>query len=217
VLVVSARTSGNARDKKGITLFAVDAKSAGVTRNAYRTVDGLRGCDVTLSGVKVGADAIIGKLDEGLSLLDTVSDEAIIALGAESMGIMDVMYKTTVAYTKERKQFGVPIGSFQVLQHRMVDQFMEAEQARSMVYFATMTLDKVGGGNAAVARAASALKVQLGKSGRQVGQAAIQNHGGMGMTDELPISHYFKRMTMIDLMLGNGDHHLERFRVLSAE
>lgn len=206
LLVVSARTSGGARDKSGITLFAVDANSAGITRSAYRTVDGLRGCDVALSGVKVSADSVIGEVDKGLALLEAVSDEAIIALGAEAMGIMEVMYKSTVAYTKERKQFGVPIGSFQVLQHRMVDQFMEYEQARSMVYWATMMLDK----GTDVAKAASSLKVQLGKSGRFIGHAAIQNHGGMGMTEELPVSHFFKRMTMIDLMLGNVDHHLDR-------
>lgn len=212
LLVVSARTSGGARDKSGITLFAVDAKSAGVTRSAYRTVDGLQGCDVVLSGVKVSADSVIGEVDKGLALLEAVSDEAIIALGAEAMGIMEVMYKSTVAYTKERKQFGVPIGSFQVLQHRMVDQFMEYEQARSMVYWATMMLDK----GTDVAKAASSLKVQLGKSGRFIGQAAIQNHGGMGMTEELPVSHFFKRMTMIDLMLGNVDHHLDRLTSLAG-
>jgi alkylation response protein AidB-like acyl-CoA dehydrogenase len=113
----------------------------------------------------------------------------------------------------------VPIGSFQVLQHRMVDQFMEAEQARSMVYYATMTLARSAANSGTqssteVAKAASGLKVQLGKSGRQVGQAAIQNHGGMGMTEELAVSHFFKRMTMIDLMLGNADHHLDRYRSL---
>ncbi len=210
MLVVSARTSGGVRDKTGVTLFAVDAKSAGVTRTSYRTVDGLRACDVTLQGVKVSADNVIGKEGEGFALLDAVSDEAIIALGAEAMGIMEVLYKSTVAYTKERKQFGVPIGSFQVLQHRMVDQFMEYEQARSMVYWATMMLHKGTG----VAKAASALKVQLGKSGRMIGQAAIKNHGGMAMTEELPVSHFFKRMTMIDLMLGNADYHLDRFRTL---
>jgi alkylation response protein AidB-like acyl-CoA dehydrogenase len=213
VLIVSARTSGNTRDAAGITLFAVDAKSAGVSRKGYRTVDGLHGADITLQGVKVSADAIVGTLDDGLSLLDAATDEAIIGLGAEAMGLMDVLYKSTVAYTKERKQFGVPIGSFQVLQHRMVDQFMEAEQARSMVYYATMTLAKAKSA-ADIAKAASGLKVQIGKSGRFVGQAAIQNHGGMGMTDELAVSHFFKRMTMIDLMLGNVDHHLDRYRSL---
>jgi alkylation response protein AidB-like acyl-CoA dehydrogenase len=223
VLIVSARTSGAARDKSGITLFAVDAKSPGISRSAYRMVDGLHGADVTFSAVKVPAESVIGELDQGLRLLDAVSDETLIALGAEAMGILEVLYKSTVAYTKERKQFGVPIASFQVLQHRMVDMFMEFEQTRSMVYFATMTLDKALASqqqgpqpSAAldIAKAAAALKVQLGKSGRLVGQAAIQNFGGMGMTDELAVSHYFKRMTVIDLMLGNADYHLDRYRAL---
>jgi alkylation response protein AidB-like acyl-CoA dehydrogenase len=136
----------------------------------------------------------------------------LVALGAEATGIMEVMYKSTVAYTKERKQFGVPIASFQVLQHRMVDMFMEAEQFKSLTYMATMTQDAAR----PLARTAAGLKWLLGRAGRQVGQAAIQNHGGMGMTEELAISHYFKRLTMIDLMLGNSEHHLERYRALPA-
>ena len=207
LLIVSARTSGSARDKSGITLFAVDAKSSGVQRANYPTVDGLHAANITLESVRVGAEDVIGTVDQGLPLLEAASDETLIALGAEALGVMQVLYESTVAYTKERKQFGVPIGSFQVLQHRMVDQFMEYEQMKSMVYMATMAQDT----NQGVAKAASALKVQLSRSGRQIGQAAIQNHGGMGMTDELPLSHYFKRLTMIDLMLGNGDHHLDRY------
>jgi alkylation response protein AidB-like acyl-CoA dehydrogenase len=212
VLIVSARTSGAAGDAKGITLFAVDAKSAGLAKVAYRTVDGTRAANFTLENVKVPASQVIGKVDEGLAILEQASDEAILALGAESVGIMESMLKQTVAYTKERKQFGVPIASFQVLQHRMVDMFMEQEQARSMVYMATMTLDA----GRPIAKAASALKVQIGKSGKALGQAAIQNHGGMGMTEELAISHFFKRLTVIDLTLGNGDFHLDRFRSLGA-
>jgi alkylation response protein AidB-like acyl-CoA dehydrogenase len=145
-----------------------------------------------------------------LALLEGASDETIVALGAEAVGIMQVMFEQTVAFCKERKQFGVPIGSFQVLQHRMVDMYMEYEQAKSMVYMATMAQDS--GQN--LAKAAAALKVQLGRSGRQIGQAAIQNHGGMGMTEELAISHYFKRITMIDMFLGNADYHLDRYRQL---
>jgi alkylation response protein AidB-like acyl-CoA dehydrogenase len=212
VLIVSARTSGAAGDAKGITLFAVDAKAAGLSKVSYRMVDGLRAANLTLENVKVPASQVIGKVDEGLAILEQAADEAIIALGAESVGIMEAMLKQTVAYTKERKQFGVPIASFQVLQHRMVDMFMEQEQARSMVYMATMTLDA----GRPIAKAASALKVQLGKSGRALGQAAIQNHGGMGMTEELAISHYFKRLTIIDLTLGNGDFHLDRFRAIGG-
>jgi alkylation response protein AidB-like acyl-CoA dehydrogenase len=190
----------------------VDAKTAGVSKINYRTVDGLRAANITLENVRVPGSQVIGKVDEGFSILDQATDEAIIALGAEAVGIMDTMLKQTVAYTKERKQFGVPIASFQVLQHRMVDMFMDLEQARSMVYMATMTQDA----GRPIAKAASALKVQLGKSSRALGQAAIQNHGGMGMTEELAISHFFKRLTVIDLTLGNGDYHLDRFRALEG-
>jgi alkylation response protein AidB-like acyl-CoA dehydrogenase len=211
LLIVSARTRGGPFDREGITLFAVDAKSVGIDRKAYVTVDGLRAANLTFSKVRVPAAQVIGEVDEGLAILEAASDEAILGLGAEAIGIMEVMNKSTVEYTKERKQFGVPIGSFQVLQHRMVDMFMEYEQAKSMVYMATMTHDA----GRPLAKLASALKVTLGKAGRAVAQGAIQTHGGMGMTDELAISHYFKRLTMIDLMLGNTDYHLDRYRALN--
>jgi alkylation response protein AidB-like acyl-CoA dehydrogenase len=209
-LIVSARTSGNTRDRDGITLFAIDGKQSGVQRLNYRTVDGLHAANITLEGVTVGPENVIGTVGQGLALLEGASDETIVALGAEAVGIMQVMFEQTVAFTKERKQFGVAIGSFQVLQHRMVDMYMEYEQAKSMVYMATMAQDS----GQSLAKAASALKVQLGRSGRQIGQAAIQNHGGMGMTEELAISHYFKRITMIDMFLGNSDYHLDRYRQL---
>ena len=211
VLLVAARTSGGTRDRNGITLFAVDAKQPGVQRTGYRTVDGLHAANVVLESVKVSADDIVGPVDQGLQLLEPAADETIVGLGAEAVGVMQVLYESTVAYTKERKQFGVPISSFQVLQHRMVDQYMEYEQSKSMLYMATMAQDSGQG----LAKAAAALKVQIGRSGRQIGQAAIQNHGGMGMTEELPVSHFFKRITVIDLMLGNVDYHLDRYRQLS--
>jgi alkylation response protein AidB-like acyl-CoA dehydrogenase len=210
VLIVAARTSGGTRDREGITLFAIEGKQSGVQRVNYRTVDGLHAANITLEGVIVGPENVIGTVGEGLALLEGAADETIVALGAEAVGIMQVMFEQTVAFCKERKQFNVPIGSFQVLQHRMVDQYMEYEQAKSMLYMATMAQDS--GQN--LAKAAAALKVQLGRSGRQIGQAAIQNHGGMGMTEELAISHYFKRITMIDMMLGNADYHLDRYRQL---
>lgn len=212
LFLVSARTSGNVGDRHGITLFAVDGKSAGLSKLDYPTVDGLRGSNLTFANVKLGSDQIIGELDKGFPLLERASDETIIALGAEAVGVFEVLFKSTVAYTKERKQFGVPIAAFQVLQHRMVDMYSEYELSKSMLYMATMTLDA----GKPIAKAASALKVQLGKSGRLIGQAAIQNHGGMGMTEELAVSHYFKRATMLDLMLGNTDYHLERYRSLEA-
>ena len=212
LFIVSARTSGNAGDRQGITLFAVDGKSAGLSKIDYLTVDGLRGSNLSFENLKLGSEQIIGEADKGFALLERASDETIIALGAETLGVLEVLFKSTVAYTKERKQFGVPIAAFQVLQHRMVDMYSEYELSKSMLYMATMTLDA----GKPIAKAASALKVQLGKSGRFISQAAIQNHGGMGMTEELPVSHYFKRATMLDLTLGNADYHLDRYRSLEA-
>jgi alkylation response protein AidB-like acyl-CoA dehydrogenase len=212
LFIVSARTSGKPGDRDGITLFAVDGNSAGLSKLDYPTVDGLRASNLTFSNLKVGSDQIIGSADKGYALLERASDETIIALGAEAVGVFSVLFKSTVAYTKERKQFGVPIAAFQVLQHRMVDMYTEYELSKSMLYMATMTLDA----GKPIARAASALKVQLGKSGRFIGQAAIQNHGGMGMTDELAVSHYFKRATILELTLGNTEHHLERYRTLGG-
>ena len=214
-LIVSARTSGDSRDENGITLFLVDAGAAGVERRNYPTVDGLRASEVTCSGVKVGADAVLGEVDKGLAVLERGIERAIAAICAEAVGAMQVLLDSTNEYLKQRKQFGVPLSKFQVLQHRMVDMFMETEQARSMALMATL---KVESDDATERRKAiSAAKVQIGKSGRFVGQQAVQLHGGMGMTDELHIGHYFKRLTMIDTMFGNHDHHLKRFAALSRD
>ena len=209
VLLVSARTSGAQRDAKGITLFLVDAKTKGITRRDYPTVDGLRASEVSLANVTIGADAVVGTPDDGLAVLQRVIDEGTAAIGAEAVGAMEVLYKTTVEYSKTRVQFGQPIGKFQVLQHRMVDMFMEYEQSKSLMYMAAMRLDEGYGRDAQ--RAVSAFKVQVGKSGRFVGQNAVQLHGGMGMTDELSVGHYFKRLTTIDTTFGNVDFHLKRF------
>lgn len=210
-LIVTARTSGDQRDENGVTVFIVDAGANGVARRDYPTVDGLRASEITFENVKVGADAVIGAVDGGLPLVEKVVDEAIAALAAEATGAMKVLTDVTVEYCKTRKQFGVPIGSFQVLQHRMVDMFMEHEQSTSMTYMVTLKLDE---DDTERKKAASAAKVQIGKSGRFVGQQAVQLHGGMGMTDELNVGHYFKRLTMIDTMFGNVDHHLKRFAAL---
>ncbi|HSG89432.1 MAG TPA: acyl-CoA dehydrogenase family protein [Pseudomonadales bacterium] len=207
--VVSARTAGDQRDADGISLFIVDADAAGVSRRDYPTVDGLRACELMLDGVKVGADAVIGTVGEALPLIEEVVDEGILAVGCEAVGNMEVAYKATVEYSKQRVQFGQPIGKFQVLQHRMVDMFMEYEQSKSLMYMAAMRLDE--GYNTEAKKAVSAFKVQVGKSGRFVGQQAVQLHGGMGMTEELAIGHYFKRLTMIDTLFGNVDFHLKRY------
>jgi pimeloyl-CoA dehydrogenase small subunit len=209
LLVVSARTSGGQRDADGVSLFLVDASAEGVSRRDYPTVDALRASEITLENVALGGDALLGELGGGLPIIEEVVDGAILAIGAEAVGSMEVLYKDTVEYCKTREQFGQPIGKFQVLQHRMVDMFMEYEQAKSLMYMAAMRLDE--GYSDEARKAVSAFKVQVGKSGRFVGQNAVQLHGGMGMTEELNIGHYFKRLTMIDTMFGNVDHHLKRF------
>lgn len=213
ILIVSARTSGGQRDGNGITLFLVDANAPGVTRRNYPTQDGGRASDIEFSGVKVSADAVIGQAGDGLKVLEDSIDEAIVAIGAEAVGAMTALHRATVEYASTRVQFGVPIGKFQVLQHRMVEMFMECEQSKSLLYRAAMTMDNKG---VETARTISALKVQIGKSGRFVGQQAVQIHGGMGMTDELNVGHYFKRLTMINTLFGNIDHHLRRFAALDS-
>jgi pimeloyl-CoA dehydrogenase small subunit len=214
LLVVSARTSGAQRARNGVSLFLVDAKTAGVRRRDYPTVDALRASEVHLDGVRVGKNAVLGRVGGALPVIEQVIDEATLAIGAEAVGCMEVLYKTTVEYCKTRVQFGQPIGKFQVLQHRMVDMFMEYEQSKSLMYMAAMRLAEGYGDEAK--RAVSAFKVQVGKSGRFVGQNAVQLHGGMGMTEELNVGHYFKRLTMIDTLFGNVDHHLKRFGALAA-
>ena len=172
-------------------------------------MDGFAASEVTLEDVDLDADALLGEEGGSLPILEQVIDEGILAIGAEAVGCMEVLYKDTVEYCKTRKQFGQPIGKFQVLQHRMVDMFMEYEQAKSLMYMAAMRMAEGYGPEAQ--KAVSAFKVQVGKSGRFVGQNAVQLHGGMGMTDELNIGHYFKRLTMIDALFGNVDYHLKRF------
>jgi len=207
-LIVSARTSGDQRDRDGVTLFMVDADATGISRRNYPTQDGGRASDIEFTGLTVSADAVIGEVGGGLKVLEDSVDEAIVAIGAEAVGGMTALHAATVEYARTRVQFGVPIGKFQVLQHRMVEMFMECEQSKSLLYRAAMTMDNNG---ADTARTVSALKVQIGKSGRFVGQQAVQVHGGMGMTDELNVGHYFKRLTMINTLFGNIDHHMRRF------
>ena len=211
--VVTARTSGGQRDAGGVSVFIVEKDASGVTTRDYPTVDARRASEVYFENVSVGADALIGEADNGLPLVEQVADEAIAALCAEACGAMGVAHQMTVDYSRERKQFGTPIGKFQVLQHRMVDMFMEHQQAISLTYMATL---KLGEDTATRKMAASAAKVKIGQAGRFVGQESIQIHGGMGMTEELAVGHYFKRLTMIDAQLGNVDHHLKRYTALSA-
>src|SRR5262252_7063915 len=205
-LVVSARLSGGRRERDGIALFLVDAAADGVTRRGYPTVDGLRAAEVTLSRVRVASDAVIGEPGHAFALIERVVDGAIAALAAEAVGAMSAMHELTVDYLKTRKQFGVPIGNFQVLQHRAAEMLMALEQARSMALLATMMAQEPD--PIERRRAIAAAKVQIGRPGRFVGQQAIQLHGGIGMTMEYKVGHYFKRVTTIDAMFGDADHHL---------
>ena len=207
--IVSVRTSGEQRDREGVSLFIIPSDAPGVSTRDYPTVDGQRASELTLDNVELDESSLLGQEDHGLSVLEQATDLATLAVGSEAVGCMEVLYKDTVEYCKNREQFGQPIGKFQVLQHRMVDMFMEHEQSKSLMFMAAMRWDEGYGPEAQ--KAVSAFKVQVGKSGKFVGQGAVQLHGGMGMTDELNIGHYFKRLTIIDTMFGNVDHHLRRF------
>jgi alkylation response protein AidB-like acyl-CoA dehydrogenase len=207
-LLVTARTGGDVRSEDGISVFVVDVNASGVERKSYQTVDGLRAADITFNNVEVSSGDLLGEEGMAFPMLETVLDEATLALCAEAVGAMEVLYKTTVDYCKTRKQFGVPIGKFQVLQFRMADMFMAHEQSKSMIYMAALRSLE---GRDAARKAISACKVYIGKAGRHVGQEAIQLHGGMGMTDELNVGYYFKRLTAIDALLGNVDYHLDRY------
>jgi pimeloyl-CoA dehydrogenase small subunit len=202
-LLVTARASGGRRDRAGIGLFLVDANGAGVSRRGYPTQDGLRAAEVTLSGAR---GEPVGEIGNALPVVEHVVDEAIAALCAEAVGTMQAMHETTLEYLKTRQQFGRPIGQFQVLQHRSVDMLVALEQARSMAMFAAVMAAEEDATERR--RAIAAAKVQIGRSGKHIGQEAIQLHGGIGMTMEYKVGHYFKRMTMIDKMFGDADTHL---------
>jgi pimeloyl-CoA dehydrogenase small subunit len=207
-LVVTARTKGERRDRSGVGVFLVPANAKGVTKKSYPTQDGLHAADITFTGVEVDASAAIGNPEDGLALIERVVDEARTALCAEAVGLMDESLKTTVEYIKTRKQFGVAIGTFQSLQHRASDMFVAVEQARSMSMFAAMASEFDDANERA--KAIAAAKVQIGKSAKFVGQQSIQLHGGIGMTQEAKIGHYFKRLTMIENTFGDTDYHLRR-------
>ena len=205
-LIVSARIAGARRDRDGIGLFLVDGHAAGVSRRSYPTQDGMRAAEISLTAVAVPAADVVSEAGAGLALIERVADEAMAALAAEAVGAMAALSDLTVDYLKTRRQFGVAIGSFQVLQHRAADMLIALEQARSMTLYATMM---AGDENAVERRnSVAAAKIQIGRSARVVGQQAIQLHGGIGMTMEYKAGHYLKRLTMIDLMFGDADHHL---------
>jgi pimeloyl-CoA dehydrogenase small subunit len=208
-LVVTARVSGNQRDKDGLGLFIVDAKANGVSRRGYRTQDGLSAAEVQFSGVKVEADAAIGKPGDALPLIEQIADDGIAALCGEAVGVLAALTEATTDYLRTRKQFGINIGSFQVLQHRNVEMLIAAEQAKSMALLATMMVNESD--PVTRRKTLAAAKTQIGRSAQFVGEQAIQLHGGIGMTMELKVGHWFKRATAIDIQFGDADYHLEQF------
>lgn len=212
-LLVTARESGGATDAKGISIFLVDRKASGVTLVDYPTVDDRKAAQVQLNGVRVPASARLGTAGGALPALTKVIDRATVAVCADAVGALEALLTKTVEYSKTRKQFNTPIGSFQALQHRMADMFIECQLARSIVIRAAMKLDG-GESEQEKAKAVSATKLRVGKAIRKVGQEAIQIHGGIAMTEELDVSHLFKRITAIDVLFGNGDYHAERFASL---
>lgn len=207
LLIIPARTAGDQNDENGITLFAVAADSDGLACNAYATIDGLRAAEFTLDAVRVGDDDVLGEVDKGFADLDATIDEATLAICAEAVGIMQVLKDKTVEYSKDRSQFGVPIGSFQALQHRMVDMLMACEQAHSLLMWAAMASAT---GSEDSKRAVSSIKYLVGTAGRALGEDAVQIHGGMGVTWDLDVAHYFKRLTAIGALFGNADWHLDK-------
>ena len=209
LLLVSARTAGAVDDVAGISLFVVPRDAAGVSLQAYPTLDGQRAADVTLHEVRVPRSSLLGPEGGAFATIAAVIDLGIAALCAEAVGALQASLDATIGYTRTRKQFGQPIGKFQALQHRMADMLMHVEQARSMSYLAAMRCTDPDA--ATRRRAVSAAKALVGQACRYVGQQSIQLHGGMGMTDELLISHHFRRLAAIELSLGDTEHHLEQF------
>lgn len=207
-LIVSARTSGDTRSEDGITLFLVDADASGVSITDFATHDGFRIAEINLNDVQVSADAVIGKADQGFPALEKAIDQGIAALCAEAVGAMDAMVETTLEYTQTRKQFGTPISRFQVLQHSMADMFIQAQQGRSMSILAADSADSDD--RDARRESISQAKLLINQGAREVGQSGVQLHGGMGVTDEMWAAHLFKRLTMINLLFGDADHHLSK-------
>ncbi len=207
LIIVPARTAGAQTDRDGITLFAIPSDVPGMTRRAYKTIDGLRAAEIELQDVCVTQDQRLGEVGGGFVTLQSAVFEATFAVCAEAVGIMTILTQKTIEYSKSRTQFGVPIGSFQALQHRMVDMYTACEQSRSLLMWAAMMLAE---GDEIPARVVHTLKYQIGTAATRVGEEAVQIHGGMGVTWELDVAHYFKRLTAINVMFGNADWHLER-------
>lgn len=215
-LLITARTAGDRRDQRGISLFhtAFDANNppAGVEVHPYRTIDDRVAADLVFTGFRLPADALLGVEGTAWVAIEPTVDDAIAATAAEAVGCLRKVLADTLDYAKQRQQFGQPIGSFQVLQHRMVDMYMELEQAIAAVYLAIYSLEADAPTRA---RAVSAAKVTIARAARFIGQNAVQLHGAMGMTEELAIGHYFKRLTAIEHEFGSSDQHLARYAALT--
>lgn len=207
-LILSARTSGGPRDRVGVSLFIVDRQSAGLHLQSFKTIDGRRAAEITFKDVSVPTISLLGKEGEGVVALEACRDRAIAALCAEATGAMDVLNASTLEYTKTRKQFGVTLGTFQVLQHRMVDMFIALQEATSLMQHLNLT---VAEGDPQASKLASGTKSKVGEAARFVGEQAIQLHGGMGMSDELNVGHYFKRIAAINIQFGDPTYHLLRY------
>ena len=214
-LLVSARTSGDAFDAAGISLFLVRGDAPGIGKRGYQRIDGGRAAELLFDHVRVGVDALVGIAGEGLGLLERISGYGVLAVCAEAVGAMDIAKDQTLEYLRTRRQFGVLIGSFQALQHRMADLLLEVEQARSAVINAAAAID--GEDRVIREKALSAAKVSIGRIGALVAEESIQMHGGIGMTWELPLTHYAKRLVMIDHQFGDEDHHLARYMALGRK
>jgi alkylation response protein AidB-like acyl-CoA dehydrogenase len=212
-ILVVARTSGDKLDREGVSVFIVDGATSGLSRRVYTAVDGHRAAEVHLKGVRVSAEALLGEEGNALAALERAVDRATLAVCAEAVGAMGCLLKKTVEYTKTRKQFGVAIGTFQALQHRMSEMFIECELARSIVIMAAMKLDS-SATDAEKAKAVAAAKSRIGRAMRKVGQESVQLHGGIAVTNELDVGHYFKRVTTIENLFGNTDYHTLRFMTL---
>lgn len=207
-LLVLARTSGEQKDSAGLSLFRVSGDSAGISRRDFPLIDGSKGANLEFSSVRVAASDCIGSLGQASDLVEDVVTESMVAMGAEALGAMEALLAQTVAYTKTREQFGQPIGNFQALQHRMADMYARCENFRSLLYYAAIARAEE---REDMRQAAWGLKVQLGESGRFVSQQAVQLHGGIGMTDELGVGHYFKRLLLLNTLFGDSDYCLDRY------
>lgn len=212
-LLIVARTAGEQFDSEGISIFVVDSSAEGISRRGYTGVDGHRAAEIQLRDVTVPASDLLGQEGQALAALETMIDRATLAVSAEAVGVMDTMLAKTVEYSKTRKQFGVAIGTFQALQHRMAEMFIECQLARSIVIMAAMKLDSTTDRNE-TAKAVAAAKSQVGRAMRKVGQESVQIHGGIGVTDELDVGHYFKRVTAIENLFGTTDYHTLRYAAL---